>query len=103
VSPRLAGRWIGDDYAWKADGSDMEQECASPGQILIGNVGSLANSHPGIHNTVLESEYNPILDRRIDPGAGASTDYMVSFKSEGVIDAATEIFLDYGKHDSMAH
>lgn len=42
--------------------------------------------------------YKPMLDRRVDPGAGAFSDYWdFSFRSNHKIEAGEEIFISYGE------
>ena len=70
--------WDAADYTWASSSFETEFETGPEGanQIQSINDGSLANFHPGLVNyRTGDAHFNPILDRRSDPGAGAFSDY----------------------------
>jgi hypothetical protein len=93
--------WTGQEYSWSSGVADRSSYEDLPGfetNFLAGLFGGMSNSHAGIAN-LREGKirFDPILDRRIDPGAGAFTDHLdFNFKSAYSISAGEELFIDYG-------
>lgn len=92
--------WPGSDYVWSGHGFDADH--SSPyfeTAILAVMFGSLANAHTGITNLMQNSGvYHPVLDRREDPGAGASSDHIeYYFYSQYPVKAGEELFVSYGE------
>lgn len=98
------GKWAGDEYLWSSNdqGSTISYEASKSSDImeLVTMYGSLANSHTGIQNLDgLPAQFVPTLDRRVDPGAGAFTDYVGRvYRTNRAISAGDELFVDYGQH-----
>lgn len=94
-----AATWDAYDYTW-APGAYLSEFEANSVQVLTPNEGCLSNFHPGLVNMAMNDvTYKPVLDRRIDPGAGAFSDYRdYSFKSEYRLEAGREIFISYGEN-----
>lgn len=69
-------------------------------RVVTPNAGCMSNFHPGLVNMDLnEVTHKPILDRSVDPGAGAFSDYWdFSFRSHYRIEAGEEIFISYGEN-----
>lgn len=67
---------------------------------MAGNYGSLSNSHSGINNLRFAPPiFDPILDRRSDPGAGAFSDYIdFGFQSDEPVAGGDELFVSYGEN-----
>uniref|UniRef100_A0A7S4JNF3 SET domain-containing protein n=1 Tax=Odontella aurita TaxID=265563 RepID=A0A7S4JNF3_9STRA len=95
-------QWDANDYTWSSSNFQAEYEADSAGssQILAVNEGMMANFHPGLVNAeISDAIYDPILDRRRDPGAGAFSDYAdVSYRSLHELKAGEEVFISYGEH-----
>lgn len=93
--------WDAADYTWASSSFETEFETGSKGtnQIQSVNAGSLANFHPGLVNYVTgDARYNPILDRRSDPGAGSFSDYRgFSFTSRYEVRKGEEVYISYGE------
>lgn len=92
--------WPGTEYVWQSYGLPENQECPA---VLRGLFGAIANSHTGITNMKSPSRYDPvydpIVDRRHDPGAGAFTPYFDNhFVSAYPVKAGEELFVTYGEH-----
>ncbi|CAJ1970481.1 unnamed protein product [Cylindrotheca closterium] len=92
--------WPGTEYVWNSFGLAENPESPS---VLRGLFGSIANSHNGVINMVSpkiqNSPYDPMLDRRKDPGAGAFSPYVENtFLSGYPIKAGEELFVTYGEH-----
>mmetsp|Transcript_17467 Transcript_17467/g.27205 ORF Transcript_17467/g.27205 Transcript_17467/m.27205 type:complete len:1232 (-) Transcript_17467:51-3746(-) len=92
-------RWDGSDYTWEGAAFGVEFEDPYDSQVLAVDMGMMANFHPGLVNAYLGPTYfNPSLDRNVDPGAGASSDYVGhTFISNREIAAGTEVFISYGE------
>lgn len=94
-------RWPGRDYVWGGHqfGASNEAHPIWSTSMLAVMFGSLANAHTGITNLYQDSgKYEPVLDRREDPGAGASSDYIgYSFRSAYPVPAGEELFVSYGE------
>lgn len=94
--------WDASDYVWSSSNYYAEFESGIEGSssVLAINEGCMANFHPGLVN--FESDmptYEPVLDRRTDPGAGAFSDYVkFSFRSLHEVKAGDEAFISYGEH-----
>jgi hypothetical protein len=93
-------KWPGTEYVWQSFGLPENQECPS---VLRGLFGAIANSHTGITNMITppqyDSTYDPIVDRRFNPGAGAFTPYFENhFVSAYPVKAGEELFVTYGEH-----
>ena len=89
--------WDANDYTWSSSNFHAEFETTSQGssQILVVNEGCMANFHPGLVNVAISDvTYEPALDRRKDPGAGAFSDYLgASFSSLYEVEAGREVFI----------
>jgi hypothetical protein len=95
-----APQWQGSEYVWSGDvfGADYESFPYFYTPIIAGLFGALANGHTGITNMVqTRGGYDPILDRRTDPGAGAFSDYDCGFQSAYPVAAGEELFVSYGE------
>ena len=67
--------------------------------VSANDFGGIANCHLGLLNIEpVGTVYQPMLDRRTDPGAGGMTDY-VDYRvgSTHAIQAGNELFLSYGQ------
>ena len=88
------------DYVWEGGTFRTDYEAAPKIEtvVMAVNDGALANSHWGLVNEVLsEPTFQPVLDRCIDPGAGAFSDYVdYSFRSSVAVGAGEELFVSYG-------
>ena len=93
--------WDAADYTWSSSSFETEFETGPEGsnQIQSVNAGSLANFHPGLVNyRTGDAQYNPILDRRSDPGAGSFSDYTgFSFNSRYEVGKGEEVYISYGE------
>eukprot|EP00980_Cylindrotheca_fusiformis_P022172 scaffold9072_cov106-Cylindrotheca_fusiformis.AAC.5 len=92
--------WPGTEYVWQSHGLPENLECP---EVLRGLFGAIANSHTGITNMIspprYDPVYDPIVDRRFDPGAGAFTPYFDNhFLSAYPVKAGEELFVTYGEH-----
>jgi hypothetical protein len=102
--PALRGsggpQWQGSEYVWSGDahGASYESLPFFDTSIIAGLFGALANAHTGITNMVqAPSGYDPLLDRRIDPGAGGFSAYDCGFRSAYPVAAGEELFVSYGE------
>ena len=95
--------WIGADYVWGsrglADAIRHETEPEMGTSLIIVNYGCIVNAHGGIRNVEMDPPpaYMPILDRRVDPGAGGFSDH-VNFRILNTIPllSGDEQFISYG-------
>lgn len=103
-APGVRGQhWPGKDYVWSgsAFAKDIDEYIQGYGlSFLYGLFGSLANAHTGITNLGMgEGRRDPMLDRRVDAGAGAFSPYVdTGFYSRYPIAAGEELFVSYGEH-----
>ena len=91
-------QWPGTEYVWSSKKFEENQESPTS---LRGGFGAIANSHAGIFNMeqISSARYNPMLDRRHDPGAGAFSPYDENpFVSRHSVAAGEELFVTYGEH-----
>jgi len=89
--------WDMKDYIWTGRSYNAEYEVdANYTSEAMG--ASLANFHPGILNMGLKRpEFQPLLDRCVDPGAGGSSDYLgCAFQSKLEMQPGEEMFISYG-------
>jgi hypothetical protein len=92
--------WVGKDYLWDADAFGSPTYATKGGlSMIVTMYGSLANAHTGITNLQEDhTRFSPSLDRRVDPGAGASSDYVAhAFKTRYAVGAGDELFVTYGE------
>jgi len=93
--------WDARDYVWFGNTYETEYEAGSQGHVdvMVVNHGALANFHPGLVNFHPgKTFFSPLLDLRIDPGAGAFSDYAdFSFLSQHEVKAGEEVFISYGE------
>eukprot|EP00539_Tryblionella_compressa_P012070 CAMPEP_0178807154 /NCGR_PEP_ID=MMETSP0745-20121128/16764_1 /TAXON_ID=913974 /ORGANISM="Nitzschia punctata, Strain CCMP561" /LENGTH=1120 /DNA_ID=CAMNT_0020467107 /DNA_START=31 /DNA_END=3391 /DNA_ORIENTATION=- len=80
----------------------LDTPCLQPILVLLflcKLLKALLNFHTGLVNVDINpSSFNPVLDRRVDPGAGSFSDFSdTSFKSLSAIGAGDELFIDYGE------
>ena len=75
-----------------------EYDSAGGHQMLVTNVGALANAHPAVAHAVPGHTFEPLLDRCFDPGAGAFTDVVGQFytTTTATIAEGEELFVSYG-------
>jgi hypothetical protein len=91
--------WVGHNYVWYGNMFDAENDGHPLGMAMIAPLfGAMSNSHAGIANLVQNpGTWDPVLDRTLDPGAGAISDYLdYSFKSSYPVSAGEELFISYG-------
>lgn len=100
--------WDAVDYVWdgRIYGAEFEQAnvelSSAAGEFLGVEMGMIANYHTGIVNSYMGSNnrINPTirLDRKIDPGAGGSSDFIGhAYFSDRDIRAGDELFVTYGE------
>jgi hypothetical protein len=90
-------KWIIQDYSWAGKAYRAEYEVGKDKAVEVLGV-SLANFHPGVLNMNLKlPKLHAVLDSCIDPGAGASSDYVgCSFISNRALSQGEELFISYG-------
>lgn len=96
--------WVGYDYAWAPSMYGAEYESSPPVMMFSSDIGALSNSHPAMSNVNKLTTFAPLLDRRFDPGAGASTNFVASYVYRGSGEARgfgactnpEELFVTYG-------
>lgn len=97
--------WIGKDYVWngKVQGVFFETVGAAihvQTDVVGANDAALTNCHLGLINErPRKPTFHPVLDRCVDPGAGAFSDYSnFGLDSAFALDSGQELFTDYGSH-----
>ena len=94
--------WAIKDYVWEGPTFSSEIQEYIKGYDLsfaCSLLGALTNCHTGIMNIVMGGgRYDPMLDRRVDAGAGASSAHVATgFYSLYPIAAGEEFFVSYGE------
>lgn len=94
-------RLILKDYVWDTSQYGASHESLYGGKSMYApGFGALCNSHPAVSNVVKLTTFEPLLDRRFDPGAGAFTDYESSYvysvNQLGGRSRGEELLIQYG-------
>jgi hypothetical protein len=96
--PRDHDKWLLKDYVWTPEVTSAVLEADDVDSIVPG-YGMLANSHPGLVNSIMSAPKRITnLHRGRDPGAGASTFYHdIHFMTRRrPVEAGAELFVEYG-------